>query len=306
MLKSEETGTPSAPTALQRYGAVAVGVLSISSASILIRMALVQAQTIAFWRLFLTTLVLLPMVLRKPKGWLSWTHMRGFALSGGFLALHFIFWIQSLMILPIALSTALVSTHPILLAFYGRYSQKHRLSRSTKAGMISTILGLGILPFTASFSSVQMTGILDALLGSVFAGLYLLSGQHYRHYLSATQYSFGTYFMSSLILLAINFTHPDPLGPLNPRLLILYGLMAIIPTLGGHTTFNWLLRFMPVRLVSMAMIGEIPGSALLAWAILHQMPPWPVWISLSLLTAGIIMTLRSDSETVPGSADSPL
>ncbi len=298
MLKSEEPGTPFAPAALQRFGAVAVGVLSISSASILIRLTGMQAETIAFWRLSLSTLVLAPMILRQPKEWLSWARIKGFTWSGLFLALHFIFWIQSLMVLPVALSTAVVSTHPLLLAFYGRYWHKDRFSRSMIAGLVFTALGLAILPLTTSLSSTQTAGIFDAMLGSVFAGLYLLSGQYNRQYLTATQYSFGTYFMASLILLAVNFTNPNPLGPLNVRLFILYGLMAVIPTLGGHTTFNWLLRFMPARHVSMAMIGEIPGSALLAWAVLHQIPPWTMWISLCLLTLGIVMTLSAATQPV--------
>ncbi|MCL4495546.1 MAG: DMT family transporter [Firmicutes bacterium] len=300
MLKSDEPRIPSAPTALQRYGAVAVGALSISSASILIRLTAAPAVAIAFWRLVLSTLVLAPVVLMKPKRWLSWAHLKGFTLSGLFLALHFIFWIQSLMVLPVALSTALVSTHPILLAFYGRYFQKRPFSRSIKGGLVCTALGLGILPLHTAWSLHQTAGMLEALLGSVFAGLYLLSGQHYRQSLSATQYSFGTYFMSSLILLAIHFAHSEPLGPLNPRLIVLYCLMAVIPTMGGHTTFNWLLRFMPARQVSMAMIGEIPGSALLAWIVLHQIPAWPVWISLFFITAGIAATLYSAGEASPG------
>ncbi|PSR28486.1 MAG: hypothetical protein C7B47_04780 [Sulfobacillus thermosulfidooxidans] len=304
MLKSEPSRTPYTPTALQLYGAVAVGVLSVSSASVLIRLTPAPANAIAFWRLILTALLLMPVVLRQSPTWLSLRHLKLFTISGLFLALHFIFWIQSLMILPVALSTALVSTHPLLIALYTRIVRKQPFPMRIKIGLASATLGLVILPIGAAWSFHQTAGMVDALLGALFAGLYLMAGKHSRQSLSASQYSFGTYLMSSFLLFLINMFQKHSLGPVNGHVMILYLLMAIIPTLGGHTTFNWLLRFMPAGQVSMAMIGEIPGSAMLAWVILRQMPSWTVWISLIFLTLGIVMTLRSTKEPTP--ADSGL
>ncbi len=301
MLKSEGPETPDTPAAIQLYGALAVGVLSVSSAAILIRLTPAPPAAIAFWRLFLTSLILSPVLFRAGPRKVSRRQLAAVALSGTFLALHFIFWIRSLSLLPVALSTALVSTHPLMLALSSRMRRRRPLASSAKWGLALLGAGLMALPL-AGLHGVSWTGVADALAGAVFAGLYLLAGSHARRTLSATQYSWGTYTAAGLLLAVIEMARQHNLGPLSPHLLVLYLLMAVIPTLGGHTVFNWLLRWVPAPRVSLTMVGEIPGSAVLAWLVLHQVPSWPVWLSLGLITAGIAASLHSAGLAGPEAA----
>ena len=47
----------------------------------------------------------------------------------------------------------------------------------------------------------------------------------------------------------------------------LFLLMALIPTLLGHTMQNWALGFLPAYIVSISLLAEPVGSGLLAWII---------------------------------------
>jgi drug/metabolite transporter (DMT)-like permease len=271
--------------------------LSVSSAAVLIRMTPAPASSIAFWRLFLTAIMLAPLLFKKRRHPVPVRQILPLALSGLFLALHFIFWIHSLSLLPVALSTALVSTHPLMLAVYSRLRQHRRLQTSTRWSLGLVVLGLCLLGL-GDMRHIDWTGVGEALAGALFAGLYLLTGQHARQQLSASEYSTGTYAAASVLLAASELLRRGNLGPMNGHLLVLYLLMALIPTLGGHTLFNWLLRWVPASRLSLAMVGEIPGAALLAWLVLHQMPGWPIWLSITLITAGIGIALRTPAASI--------
>ncbi len=301
MLKSDASEAPDTPSVVKLYGALAVGVLSVSSAAVLIRLAPAPPSAIAFWRLFLTSLLLAPFVIARRPHALSVRNLPILTLSGLFLALHFIFWIRSLSLLPIALSTALVSTHPLMLAIYSRVRYHRPLAKSMVWALGLVLLGLCLLALT-DMRHVDWTGVGEAVAGAFFAGLYLLTGQQARQSLSAAQYSTGTYVAASLLLGASDLLRRGNLGPINSHLMFLYLLMAVIPTLGGHTVFNWLLRWVPAARVSLAMVGEIPGAALLGWVVLHQMPSWPIWLSIACITGGITIALREPAAAISGAA----
>ena len=49
-------------------------------------------------------------------------------------------------------------------------------------------------------------------------------------------------------------------------------LLALVPQLIGHSTYNWALRYLPAALVSVTTLGEPIGSAILAYFILREAP----------------------------------
>lgn len=101
---------------------LAVGVLAISTGSILVRIAQgenVPSLVIAAWRLTFAALILLPFCLARRRDELrslNSADMRLAALSGMMLALHFATWITSLEYTSVAVSTVLVTTSPLWVA----------------------------------------------------------------------------------------------------------------------------------------------------------------------------------------------
>src|SRR5438445_216054 len=70
----------------------------------------------------------------------------------------------------------------------------------------------------------------------------------------------------------------------------LFLAMAVIPQIGGHTLYNWSLRWVTVPVVSLSLVGEPIGSSVLAWALLGQMPGAAVGIGGALALGGIYLT----------------
>jgi len=69
-------------------------------------------------------------------------------------------------------------------------------------------------------------------------------------------------------------------------------LLALLPQLIGHTTFNWILRYLPVTLVAITTLGEPIGSAVLAYFILKELPAYLTLFGGVLILIGIYVSSR--------------
>jgi drug/metabolite transporter (DMT)-like permease len=64
-------------------------------------------------------------------------------------------------------------------------------------------------------------------------------------------------------------------------------LLALVPQLLGHSTFNWALRYLPASYVSVTLLGEPIGSAILAYFFLGETPSGLMIFGAILILAGI-------------------
>ena len=98
------------------WGALAGGILALSTASVLIRLTGAPPLAVGAWRLGLATLILtpwsLPRFLRAARSLERGDAIR-LALAGVALAAHFAAWIASLSYTSVASSVVLVTTTPI-------------------------------------------------------------------------------------------------------------------------------------------------------------------------------------------------
>lgn len=97
---------------------LAIGIIAVSTASIFIRYAQVEAPSlvIAAYRLAIASFVLAPVAWQRYRGELRSLRAAEWQLaiaSGVFLALHFATWVTSLEYTSVASSVVLVTTSPL-------------------------------------------------------------------------------------------------------------------------------------------------------------------------------------------------
>jgi drug/metabolite transporter (DMT)-like permease len=73
-------------------------------------------------------------------------------------------------------------------------------------------------------------------------------------------------------------------------------LLALLPQLVGHSSFNWALRYLPASFVSVILLGEPIGSTILAVLILGEIPGWLKIGGGVLILAGIYLASRTDKQ----------
>ena len=82
-----------------------------------------------------------------------------------------------------------------------------------------------------------------------------------------------------------------PLG-YSPMTYVWMLLLALVPQLIGHSTYNWALRYMPAALVAVTTLGEPIGSTILAYFLLREAPTWIKLGGAVLILAGIWLASR--------------
>jgi drug/metabolite transporter (DMT)-like permease len=296
------------------YLALAMAVLAVSTASIFIRYAQEDAPSlvIAALRLTLAVILLAPVALTRFGGELRSLGRRrlGFALlSGLFLALHFATWISSLEYTTVASSVVLVSTTPLWVALIAPFALKEPVTRSILVGMGLALIGglvVGlndactwqaglVCPSWAEMVRGQaFLGDLLALIGAIMAALYLIIGRRLRERLSLVSYIFVVYGMAAIALLVMTVLARQPLTGYRPVTYVWLLLLAIIPQLFGHSTYNWALRYVSAAIVSITLLGEPIGSTILAMILLHEAPTTLKIFGAILILAGIYVSTAGE------------
>ena len=269
------------PRHLLAYAVLAAGVLVVSTASILIRLAQsaeVPSLTIAAARLGIASLLLLPIGLLRSRSELSSLSRRDVALaliSGAFLAVHFWSWISSLEYTSVASSTALVTTNPLWVGLASVVLFQERLRSVTLVGIGLTFAGTGLI-FAADGHAVigehpdALLGNCLALVGAVCASGYLLIGRALRGRVSLLTYIWLAYSSAAVLLAVAVLASGTRVLGFTPSAYLLLILLAIGPQLLGHTSFNWSLRHLSATFVALSILGEPVGSALLALTIFGE------------------------------------
>ena len=283
------------------------GILAVSTASIFIEFAQntgAPSIVIAAFRLTLATLALAPLALTRYRPQLRQLKRKEWLLallSGVFLALHFSVWITSLQYTSVASSVVLV-TH-------------EQVGKATYVGLVLALLGGTIVSLSDActwqagaivcpsagvfFSGTAFLGDFLALAGAWMAAGYMLVGRKLRAKMELIPYIFVVYGMSAVLLIAFMFgLGESPLG-FPPITYLWLVLLALVPQLLGHSIFNWSLKYIPVSLVSVTLLGEPVGSTILAYFLLQQQPGWIKIGGAILILLGIWLAARTGVEQEP-------
>jgi drug/metabolite transporter (DMT)-like permease len=283
------------------YFALVVGVLAISMAAVLVKLASAPASVVAAYRLLCTVLIMTPVMLiyyrqeLKLIGTREWKYT---LLSGLFLALHFILWFESLNYTSVASSVVLVTLQPLFTFVGGYIFYQERLGAKAIFGGALAVAGSFII-FWGDFriGGVALFGNMLALLGAVMVSGYWLVGQNVRKRLSLMTYTYVVYGSSSLFLLIYVLTLQYPLYPYPMEDWIIFISLAIFPTLLGHSVFNWALKWLSASVISMSILFEPIGAAILAYFILGETLQLSQWLGGSVILLGIYLFIRQYEKT---------
>lgn len=296
--------------------ALLIAILAVSTASIFIRFAQTDGApslVIAALRLTFATLLLAPMALIHYRDELLRLTRRALTLglvSGLFLAVHFATWISSLEYTSVASSVVFVSTGPLWVALLSPMLLNERLARAAIIGLVLAVLGgtvIGLSDACTWNDGLQCPDLAQIMQGGAIWGNflaltgawtvtgYLIIGRKLRARLSLIPYIFLVYGMAAVTLIILMFTAgQSPLG-YEPKTYGWFFLLAAIPQLIGHSTYNWALRYLPAAFVAVTTLGEPIGSAILAYFVLNETPTMAVIIGGALILLGIYFAARSSS-----------
>ncbi len=294
--------------------AILIAILAVSTASIFIRFAQndgVPSLVIAALRLTFATAILTPVALTRHLDEIkrfTRTEILLGVFSGIFLAVHFATWITSLEYTSVASSVVFVATGPLWVALLSPMLLKEHLARTAIIGLTMSIVGGAIIglsdacKWTGGLSCPDLQNIMQgramwgnflALAGAWAVTGYLIIGRKLRAGVSLVPYIFLVYGMASIVLIIIMFVSGNTPFGYAPKTYGWILLLAILPQLVGHSTYNWALKYLPAALVAVTTLGEPIGSAILAFFLLNETPAFTTIFGGVFILTGIYLASRN-------------
>ena len=284
----------------RRYGlaylALGAGVVALSLSAMFDRWANAPGPVTAFYRLALSTLLLLPFFARgarRPQAIPS-SHLVFPLLAGVFTAFDLGLWTSSLSYTTAANATLLGNTAPLWVALGAWLVFREKLSRDFWGGLVLALAG-ALLIMGTDFLFHPRFGIGDlmAIFTGVFYGCYFLATQRSRERFSSLNHLWLTGLSASLTLWIINLVLGHPLGGYDRQSWLIFFSTAIVSQLIGYLALAYALGLLPARIVAPTMILQPVLTAILAIPLLGEVPS--LWQAAGGLIAlcGIYVVNRS-------------
>ncbi len=265
----------------------------------------VSALAIAFWRNAIAAVVMAaPTAIREPRrfGAVTASEFRWSAIAAVALALHFACFITSLQLTSVAAATALVCLQSAWIAVFQLF-RGTRFRWQVPAGLGLAFGGVvAITGFDMGTSPDALLGDVLAMAGGALAGLYTLAGGKARQTMTTGTYTALCYGMCAALVAVMALLFGQPLVGFEASGWIGIIAITVCAQLVGHTAFNHLLASMSPLLVSMIILLEIPGAALLAAVFLHETLPAGTYAGLGLILVGLAVVVLGQKRSAPGKA----
>lgn len=284
-------------------------ILAVSTAAIFVRSADVPPLAAAFWRggfcAILFSLTLFVPSVRAAMRAVGWRKAGQIAAATVIIALHQICFITSLSYTSIAASTFLTCTQPIFTAFLGYLFLKEAVSWRSRIAIFGAVVGMGAITFGSADGETALTGNLLALAASVLAAIYVLFARRFRQTTPLIPFMTIVHVSGSLFLILLAALFTIPLRGFESGSWLALLMLALIPTMIGHTLLNFAVGHLPAFVVSSSILGEPVGATLLGWAWFGETPVGWTLAGATLIVLCILLVVlepRTPAVVEPSSA----
>ncbi len=292
-------------------GAALGSVFAASFSAIFIRVA-IQSGTdpviLAFWRLFLSCLLLAPYTLSKSYYRhelfrLSKLQFSLMVLSGLLLALHFSSWFVSLKYTSTVSSTLLVCTEPAFVILGAFLLFREKPCARAVPGLLTAALGIVLVALPGSGAAAAgpagnaLWGNFLALFGAASVSGYILAGRALMCEISPLLYSTCVYTICMAGLGIIALILGLSIFEISLTGLLMAAGLALVCQLLGHTVCNWALKYTKAANVSSIYLLEPVLTAFWVMLIWEEIPSLTVIAGGCLLLLGILYYIRCESRS---------
>lgn len=276
-----------------------VGLTTFGAAPILIRFATdVEPIVLAALRTIFAVLILLPFWLPKRKtisqlkatGVSAWIMM----LAGLCLGFHFTFWIASLHYTSVASASVLVTIHPVMLIVAESLIFKKRFKLVVWIGVVMACIGSVILGFSDRADGV---GYENPVLGNVLAFgaavifvFYFMIGRKIRQSAEWIDYVFHVYLHAAVTCSILTLVWVGGWPYLSMSAVLIGLALAIGPTIIGHGSMNYAVKFISPTILSTLILSEAVLAAVAAYFIFSEVPPPLSIVSMTIIMSGVAIS----------------
>jgi drug/metabolite transporter (DMT)-like permease len=278
--------------------ALAIAVIAVSSSGPLIAYAVAPALAIAFWRNAAAAALLTPLAATRRRAEMAALFGRtgrpaliSCLLAGVALAVHFATWVPSAKMTNVASSVALVATQPVWQACIAKLQGRHVPSLVWLGIGIAVAGAIAATGAAVTISPRAVAGDLLALAGGIAVAVYTSFGERARATISTIGYTTICYGVCAVVLSLTCLIGGVQMTGYPARSWLAIAGLVVGAQLLGHSLLNYALRHVAATTVSVLILLEVPGAAVLAFLWLHQSPPAASLPGLALLPIGVLVVV---------------
>jgi drug/metabolite transporter (DMT)-like permease len=293
-----------------------------------------------FWRLALSTLLLLPLQMwrRRHLPAIVGTRLRGYdksgqhssvipaqagihadpaagmlqrlrlspvtMLAGALLAVHFSLWVTSLTMTSVLSSLVFVAMSPLFVAVLGLVLFRERTSPLLWVAVGVATAG-GVFIGLRSGTSANLGNLL-ALGGALAASLYLIVGRRASREMDPLSYNVGAFGWAAVLTGVACVVARRPLLPLSGTSFLWLAVTAVLGQTVGHGLINASLKSFQSQFVALMLLWEPILGGLLAFLVLGDRPGPAELVGGAIILAGLalgIISSRRSGAAGPASAE---
>jgi len=272
---------------------IVIGVIGISLSAIFVKYSTAPSSVTAAFRLLWTVLLMTPVVVGKKETREEFKNVEKktlglCALSGLFLAIHFVLWFESLQHTSVASSTTIVCTEVIWVAIGFCLFMKGKLSGKAILAIMVTFCGSVLIACADSMTGgLHLYGDGLALFAAIAVAVYTLIGRVVREKVSTTVYTYTLYVVCAITLVLTCLIQGYLLFGYGMSAVIVGLLLAIFSTILGHSIFSWCLKYFSPAFVSASKLCEPVVAAFFAIFLFQEIPSLMQMIGSVLIIGGV-------------------
>lgn len=288
-----------------RYAVLALGIVGLSMAGVLYKLATAPVLAIVAYRMLFAVVIIAPLTYAarftnnsQRLTPVARSDVIAAALSGTLFALDITLWAASLQFTSVSSAALLVSMDPVFVAVFAALFFRERPTWPMAVGMAIAVFGASIITIgDFRISGRALTGDALALSAALAETGYLLLGRHVRRRVDTLRYVTIVYSACAVCiwvaLIVLGVSTRMSAHDLGVSL-----ALALSATVIGHTLVSKSLGHMPAAVVAISFLSQPIITAALAYLVLHQLVAPLTAIGGSIALAGIAVVVFANERYV--------
>lgn len=281
---------------------IIVAVLGASLSAIFVRHSTAPSAVTAALRLMWAVLLMTPYIfgkkaVRQELLSISKKTLILSCISGVFLAIHFSVWFESLRHTSVASSTTIVCTEVIWVALGFCLFMKGKIPKQAIAAIAITLAGSVLIAYADSVAGeMHLYGDFLSLLAAFAVAVYMLIGRVVREQVSTGVYTYIVYIACGVTLIGICLVQGHNIFGFGMNSIIIGLLLAIFPTILGHSLFSWSLKYFSPSFVSASKLCEPVVASVIAAFLFGELPSWLQLLGGIIIIGGVYYYSRIEQK----------
>jgi drug/metabolite transporter (DMT)-like permease len=287
---------PPAPARRTQILVVVLASLAFATSSPLARIAgELPPVAVAAGRTALASLLL---GLSQPRALLgayrTLTLRSGFGLfaAGSLLAAHFALFLGGLATTSFAATVALISLEPLAVVLVAWAAFGIAPKRAEWIGILLATLGAFVVSRGAGVGEHTLRGDLMVVAAVALYGAYVAVARGLRESMPTIPYATAVYAISALVLAPFVWPAVRDIAAPSVTAWVALVLLAVIPTVIGHTLVQVAARTAPPTIVALISPGETVGSLAIGAILLRRWPTSIEGAGTALILAGAVVAVH--------------